>query len=89
MSVNTPETEPSNTMPANQTTPEVAAVSTASGISPERHQQAVEIVGRMREEIQRAIIGQKPVVNQVLACCLAGGHILLEGVPGLGKTLIG
>jgi MoxR-like ATPase len=59
-----------------------------SGISPERHQQAVEIVSRMREEIQRAIIGQKSVVNQVLACCLAGGHILLEGVPGLGKTLL-
>ena len=34
----------------------------------------------MRDEIQRAIIGQRPVVNQVLACCLAGGHILLEGV---------
>ena len=42
----------------------------------------------MREEIRRAVVGQHEVVDQVLACCLAGGHILLEGVPGLGKTLL-
>lgn len=59
-----------------------------SGISAERLQQAIEIVRRMREEIRRAVVGQSYVVDQVLACCLAGGHVLIEGVPGLGKTLL-
>lgn len=92
MSVNnetSTETSANNTATGNPSTPAVATpAATSSGISPERHQQAVEIVSRMRDEIQRAIIGQRSVVNQVLACCLAGGHILLEGVPGLGKTLL-
>lgn len=57
-------------------------------IPAERLQQAIDIVSRMREEIRRAVVGQHTVVDQVLACCLAGGHILIEGVPGLGKTLL-
>ncbi|QYF93666.1 MoxR family ATPase [Massilia sp. PAMC28688] len=60
----------------------------APAISPERLAQAVGIVQRMREEIRTAVIGQQQVVDQILACCLAGGHVLLEGVPGLGKTLL-
>ncbi|MBX9868666.1 MAG: AAA family ATPase, partial [Burkholderiaceae bacterium] len=59
-----------------------------SHIAPERLQQAIEIVNRMREEIARAVVGQVEIVDQVLACCLAGGHVLIEGVPGLGKTLL-
>jgi len=62
--------------------------STASGIPADRLQQATDIVSRMREEIRRAVIGQQVVVDQVIACCLAGGHVLIEGVPGLGKTLL-
>lgn len=42
----------------------------------------------LQQEIARVIIGQKPVVEQMLICLLAGGHALLEGVPGLGKTLL-
>jgi len=61
---------------------------TTAPIPADRLQQAIDIVRRMREEIQRAVIGQKTVVDQVLACCLAGGHVLIEGVPGLGKTLL-
>src|ERR1700739_2804425 len=61
---------------------------TSSQIPAERLQQAVDIVTRMRAEIQRALVGQESVVEQVLACCLAGGHVLIEGVPGLGKTLL-
>ncbi len=61
---------------------------TTAPIPADRLQQAIDIVRRMREEIQRAVIGQKIVVDQVLACCLAGGHVLIEGVPGLGKTLL-
>ncbi|MFC0351533.1 AAA family ATPase [Undibacterium danionis] len=60
----------------------------SSRVSPEKYQQAYEIINRMRDEVRRAVVGQHEVVDQVLACCLAGGHILLEGVPGLGKTLL-
>ncbi|WP_200953863.1 MoxR family ATPase [Duganella sp. Root336D2] len=59
-----------------------------NAIPADRLAQAIDIVQRLREEIGRAIIGQQTVVEQVLACCLAGGHVLLEGVPGLGKTLL-
>jgi len=34
------------------------------------------------------IVGHEPVIHQTLTCLLAGGHALLEGVPGLGKTLL-
>jgi MoxR-like ATPase len=39
-------------------------------------------------EVGKAIIGQRDVVRHVVLCLLAGGHVLLEGVPGLGKTLL-
>lgn len=42
----------------------------------------------MRAEIERAFVGQKTVVDEVVVALLAGGHVLLEGVPGLGKTLL-
>ena len=45
-------------------------------------------LGRVRDVIGRTIIGQTEVVEQLLIGLLAGGHCLLEGVPGLGKTLI-
>lgn len=44
------------------------------------------IIRRMRDEIRRVILGQDDVIDQVLAALLAGGHVLLEGKPGLGKT---
>ena len=43
---------------------------------------------RVREEIGKIIVGQHDVVEGVLTCLLAGGHVLLEGVPGLGKTTL-
>ena len=45
-----------------------------------------ELIQRMRDEIRRVILGQEIVIDQVLAALLAGGHVLLEGKPGLGKT---
>ena len=42
----------------------------------------------LRSAIAQAIVGQEPVVEQLLIGLLAGGHCLLEGVPGLGKTLL-
>ena len=42
----------------------------------------------LREAIATAVVGQQEVVEQLLIALLAGGHCLLEGVPGLGKTLL-
>lgn len=42
----------------------------------------------LREQMNRVIIGQERVKEQALVCLLAGGHTLLEGVPGTGKTLL-
>ena len=45
-------------------------------------------IGTLREEIARIIVGHREVVDGVLTCMLAGSHALLEGVPGLGKTML-
>ncbi|MGB9690914.1 MAG: AAA family ATPase [Candidatus Sumerlaeaceae bacterium] len=46
-----------------------------------------EFIDRLNAEISKVIIGQKPMVDRLLVGLLAGGHVLLEGVPGLAKTL--
>src|SRR5436190_7310194 len=43
---------------------------------------------RLREEIGKAIVGHTEIVDGVLTCLFVGGHALLEGVPGLGKTYL-
>ncbi len=43
---------------------------------------------KLRDEIAKAIVGHDEIVEGVLICLFAGGHALLEGVPGLGKTLL-
>jgi MoxR-like ATPase len=45
-------------------------------------------LGAVREEIGKVIVGQRAVIDGVLTCMLAGSHALLEGVPGLGKTML-
>src|SRR5579872_4848111 len=49
---------------------------------------AVNRLTNVRREIAKIIVGQDDVVEGVLICLLAGGHVLLEGVPGLGKTTL-
>ena len=44
--------------------------------------------GRIAEQVSSVIVGHEQVIDEVLTCLLCGGHVLLEGVPGLGKTLI-
>ncbi|HUI53375.1 MAG TPA: MoxR family ATPase [Bryobacteraceae bacterium] len=51
-------------------------------------QLAVNRLNEVRREIAKVIVGQDQVVEGVLICLLAGGHVLLEGVPGLGKTTL-
>src|SRR5437899_2248096 len=43
---------------------------------------------RLRQEIGKVIVGQDDIVEGTLTALIAGGHVLLEGVPGLGKTLL-
>jgi MoxR-like ATPase len=45
-------------------------------------------IGSLREEVGKMIVGNRDVVDGVLTCMLAGSHALLEGVPGLGKTML-
>ncbi len=47
-----------------------------------------DAVARLRAEIGKSVVGQQRVVGDILVCLLAGGHALLEGAPGLGKTLL-
>ncbi|RDZ28430.1 AAA family ATPase [Lysobacter silvisoli] len=51
-------------------------------------QEQLARLGQLRTAIAQAIVGQNDVVEQLLIGLLAGGHCLLEGVPGLGKTLL-
>ncbi len=49
-------------------------------------QELVAKATRLKDEIRKVMVGQEKVIDQVLSCLFAGGHALLEGVPGLGKT---
>ncbi len=63
----------------NDSTENTAALSLA---------EASEIAQNIRAEITKAVVGQNQVIEQILIALFAGGHVLIEGVPGLGKTLL-
>lgn len=67
--------------PHGTSDPEAAAATSA-------FDQAHNLVQALRNEIQKVLIGQTTVVDQVLMALIARGHVLIEGVPGLGKTLL-
>ena len=48
----------------------------------------IDVAGRLEQELRSIVIGQEQVIRELLLALLAGGHVLLEGVPGLGKTLL-
>ena len=50
--------------------------------------EAHDIARKLRDQITRVFIGQREAVDATLCALIAGGHVLLEGVPGLGKTLL-
>jgi len=54
----------------------------------ERAEQFRQAYARVRSEVGKVIVGHQEVVDGVLTCLFVGGHALLEGVPGLGKTLL-
>ena len=57
-------------------------------ISQQQFEHASEIARAVRAEVGKAVVGQNESVDQILAALIAAGHVLIEGVPGLGKTLL-
>ena len=93
MSEPTPE-QPSSATLTPETAAAAAAAATATAppqaaINPNvQRQRASQLAQALRLELQKALIGQKAVIDDVLTALIAGGHVLIEGVPGLGKTLL-
>ncbi len=69
-----------------------AATTTATPGQPAAPAMPVEefrrLAARVEDEVARIIVGQEEILRGVLICLIAGGHALLEGVPGLGKTML-
>lgn len=65
----------------------VEQVAPASNQAQQR-QRASHLAQALRNELQKAVVGQTAVIDDVLTALIGGGHVLLEGVPGLGKTLL-
>lgn len=57
-------------------------------VEPNTITRAAELLQRLREAIGQALVGQPAVVEQIIITLVASGHALIEGVPGLGKTLL-
>lgn len=57
-------------------------------LNQDRFVEAKNKIDQLKSEIKKVIVGQESVVDQALICLLAAGHALVEGVPGLGKTLL-
>jgi MoxR-like ATPase len=57
-------------------------------ISPDASRQAAKWLETLRQAIGRAVIGQKEAIDQTLVALVASGHVLIEGAPGVGKTLL-
>ncbi|MYM62944.1 MoxR family ATPase [Pseudomaricurvus sp. HS19] len=63
-------------------------LSPPTATEPMTFEQAVEVVNRLKDRLNSVLLGQTEVVDQVLTALISNGHILIEGVPGLGKTLL-
>ncbi|HZE92960.1 MAG TPA: AAA family ATPase, partial [Rhizobacter sp.] len=57
-------------------------------IKPTDLSRAAELLNELRSEVGKAVVGQQQAVDQILVALVASGHVLIEGVPGLGKTLL-
>ncbi|MFZ3206424.1 MAG: MoxR family ATPase, partial [Pseudomonas sp.] len=71
-----------------QLSPAAAAPAPAPSNPAQQRQRASQLAQALRQELHKALIGQNAVVDDVLTALIAGGHVLIEGVPGLGKTLL-
>ncbi|MBB2494668.1 AAA family ATPase [Aquipseudomonas ullengensis] len=87
MSDETPEQPDSSASPELPAATPVAAPAAVAPLVSQR-QRASQMLGALRAELQKAVVGQTAVIDDVLTALIAGGHVLVEGVPGLGKTLL-
>ncbi len=55
---------------------------------PRRLAEAAARIGQLESTVGKAVIGQRQVIREVIVALVAGGHVLVEGLPGLGKTLL-
>lgn len=76
------------TAPASQASLSQTVAVPPSTVSQDDVADFVRSARRLEETVETIIIGQTAVVRQTITALLAGGHVLLEGVPGLGKTLL-
>src|ERR1700709_2462869 len=73
--------------PAAKASPE--ASDSASSVTTAAHAQtAQDFVAGVRERVAKIVVGQDVVVERVMIALLTGGHLLLQGLPGLAKTLL-
>ena len=77
------ETQPNRSTPA----PSVAIVPD-SELAEADIATFIELTTKLEQELSAIVVGQSRVIRELLLALLAGGHVLLEGVPGLGKTLL-
>ncbi|MBX8494566.1 MoxR family ATPase [Pseudomonas cichorii] len=82
-----PTDQPHNLDSLSPTEASVSAEPAPSNQAQQR-QRASHLAQALRNELQKAVIGQNAVIDDVLTALIGGGHVLLEGVPGLGKTLL-
>jgi MoxR-like ATPase len=75
-------------MQSTPITQEYPTVMSSAASMQERAHEFREAYGKVQSEIAKVIVGHGDIVHGVLTCLFVGGHALLEGVPGLGKTLL-
>lgn len=87
-STDTPEVPASPAAAVTPTESPAPAPVAATPPASSQRQRASQMLQALRSELQKALIGQQAVIDDVLTALIAGGHVLIEGVPGLGKTLL-
>src|SRR5258708_7998785 len=64
------------------------AISSANAMDAAALEQLLDALSRARAEIAKAVVGHRGVIDQLLIALICEGHVLLEGTPGIGKTLL-
>lgn len=73
---------------SSQATEAASAAPVATDKAEQQRVRASRLLRAVRAELEKALIGQSAVIEGVLCSLIASGHVLIEGVPGLGKTLL-
>ena len=76
-----------NTQQVEQTTNDKKAKSATKSVdNSQRVKQFSESIAKIRSELKKDVVGQEDIIDNVICAIIAGGNVLLEGVPGVGKT---